>query len=65
VLKVLISLSKKKIRVGVDEKKNRPAEIPVLVGDNSKIKRTTGWKPEISIEKTLEDTLNFWRRKYT
>ncbi|MCJ7577540.1 MAG: GDP-mannose 4,6-dehydratase [candidate division Zixibacteria bacterium] len=65
VLKVLVSLSKKKIRVGVDEKKNRPAEIPVLVGDNSKIKRTTGWKPEISIEKTLEDTLNFWRRKYT
>jgi GDP-4-dehydro-6-deoxy-D-mannose reductase len=65
VLKVLIFLSKKKIRVGVDEKKNRPAEIPVLAGDNSKIKRTTGWKPEISIEKTLEDTLNFWRRKYT
>jgi GDP-4-dehydro-6-deoxy-D-mannose reductase len=65
VLKVLISLSKKKIRVRIDEKKNRPTEIPVLVGDNSKIKRATGWKPEISIEKTLEDTLNFWRRGYT
>jgi GDP-4-dehydro-6-deoxy-D-mannose reductase len=60
----LLSLSKKKINIKTDEKKNRPAEIPVLVGDNSKIKRATGWKPKISIEKTLEDTLNFWRRKH-
>jgi GDP-4-dehydro-6-deoxy-D-mannose reductase len=65
LLKNLISLSKKKIRVGMDEKKNRPAEILVLVGNNSKIKREIGWKPTISIEKTLEDTLNFWRKKYS
>jgi GDP-4-dehydro-6-deoxy-D-mannose reductase len=64
VLKVLISLSKKKIRVRMDEKRARPAEIFVLVGDNSKIERATGWKPRIPIGKTLEDTLNFWRRRY-
>jgi GDP-4-dehydro-6-deoxy-D-mannose reductase len=64
LLKILISLSKMNIRVKTDEKRNRPAEIPILKGDNSKIKRTTHWKPEISIETTLEDTLNFWRRKF-
>jgi GDP-4-dehydro-6-deoxy-D-mannose reductase len=64
VLKTLISLSKKKIREKTDEKKNRPAEIPVLAGDHSKIRRTTGWKPKIPIQTTLTDTLNFWRRKY-
>jgi len=64
VLKTLLSLSKSKIKVKTDEKKSRPAEIFVLTGDNSKIKRTTGWKPRISIETTLEDTLNFWRRRY-
>jgi len=64
VLKTLLSLSKSKIKVKTDEKKSRPAEIFVLAGDNSKIKRTTGWKPRISIETTLEDTLNFWRRRY-
>lgn len=63
VLKVLISLSKKKIKVKIDKKRNRPAEIPVLVGSNSKIRKATGWKPKISLEKTLEDTLNFWRRR--
>lgn len=65
VLNVLLSLSKKKIKVRINEKQNRPAEIPVLVGDNSKIKRATGWKPNIPIEKTLEDTLNFWKKRYS
>jgi GDP-4-dehydro-6-deoxy-D-mannose reductase len=64
VLKGLLSLSKKKIRVRMNEKMNRPAEIPVLVGENSKIKRDTGWRQKIPIEKTLQDTLNFWRRKH-
>jgi GDP-4-dehydro-6-deoxy-D-mannose reductase len=64
VLKILLSLSKKKIKVEVDEKKNRPAEIPILVGDNSKIRKATGWEPKIPLEKTLKDTLDFWREKY-
>ena len=63
VLKILLTLSKKKIGVEKDEVKNRPAEIPILMGNNSKIKKVTGWKPKIPIEKTLEDTLNFWRRR--
>ncbi|MCK4223920.1 MAG: GDP-mannose 4,6-dehydratase [candidate division Zixibacteria bacterium] len=63
VLKILLTLSKKKIKVGVDEAKNRPAEIPILVGNNAKIRKTTGWKPKIPVKKTLEDTLNFWRRR--
>jgi GDP-4-dehydro-6-deoxy-D-mannose reductase len=63
VLKILLSMSKKKIKVEVDKVKNRPAEIPILMGNNSKIKKVTGWKPKIPIEKTLGDTLNFWRRR--
>jgi GDP-4-dehydro-6-deoxy-D-mannose reductase len=64
VLKMLLSLSKKKIKVKIDEKKNRPAEIPILVGDNSKTRKTTGWKLRIPLKKTLKDTLDFWRGKY-
>lgn len=64
VLRTLLSLSKEKITVRVDEGKNRPAEIPILMGNNSKIRKATGWKLRIPIEKTLKDTLNFWRRRY-
>lgn len=61
---ILCSLSKKRISIQIDQKKNRPAEIPILYGNNSKIKKDTGWKPQIPIEKTLEDTLDYWRSKY-
>jgi GDP-4-dehydro-6-deoxy-D-mannose reductase len=63
LLNILLGLSKKKIRVKVEEKRDRPAEIPILLGSSSKIRKATGWKPEIPIGKTLEDTLNFWRAK--
>ena len=63
MLNILCSLSKKRISIQIDEKRNRPAEIPILSGNNSKIKKATGWKPKIPIEKTLEDTLTYWRGK--
>jgi GDP-4-dehydro-6-deoxy-D-mannose reductase len=64
VLKSLLALSKTKIKVEVDKNKYRPAEIPILKGNNSKIRKATGWKPQIPLEKTLKDTLDFWREKY-
>jgi GDP-4-dehydro-6-deoxy-D-mannose reductase len=63
VLNDLLRLSKKKIKVEVDKEKYRPAEIPILVGSNSKTKEATGWKPRIPLRKTLKDTLDFWREK--
>ncbi len=64
LLRTLLSLSERRIRVEVDEKKNRLADIPVLQGDDSKIRRVTGWKAKIPLKRTLEDALNFWREKH-
>ena len=64
VLTSLLALSKKRIKVEVDKDKYRPAEIPILLGDNSRTRKATGWKPRIPLEKTLKDTLDFWRDKY-
>lgn len=63
LLNKLISLSQKDIRVEVDQKKFRPTETPSIVCDNSKVTKSVGWQPEISIDKTLEDILNYWRNK--
>jgi GDP-4-dehydro-6-deoxy-D-mannose reductase len=63
MLNILLKLSRKDIEPEVDRALHRPAEIPVLLGDNSKLRKTTGWKPEITIEKTLQDTLDYWREK--
>jgi nucleoside-diphosphate-sugar epimerase len=41
----------------------RPADVTLQVPDSSKFMKATGWKPEISIEKTLQDLLQFWRKE--
>jgi len=60
---MLLGISEKKIEVKMDEKKLRPSDVSVLLGDSSKFRKETGWEPEISFEKTLKDILNYWREK--
>ncbi len=33
------------------------------IADISRVTQDTGWKPEISIEQTITDTLNYWRER--
>ena len=60
ILEILTSMSRKKIKVVKDPAKFRPADDPIFVGANTKL-RKLGWEPKIPIEKTIEDTLNYWR----
>ncbi|MFQ5722342.1 MAG: GDP-mannose 4,6-dehydratase, partial [Candidatus Aminicenantales bacterium] len=63
ILDLLLSFSREKIKVEVDKQKLRRAEIPLLVGDNRKIRQATSWKPQIILKKSLEDLLEYWRNK--
>lgn len=63
VLDYLLSQSKVKIEVKEDPERMRPSDVEILLGDNSKFVKETGWKPEITIEQTLTDLLNYWRER--
>ena len=39
----------------------RPADIPLLVCDPGRFQKATGWQPEIPLEQTLSDILEYWR----
>ena len=52
---------KKEIEIKVDKSRLRPSDVPTLLGDCSKFKKDTGWKPEIPFERTLEDIVEYWR----
>ena len=39
----------------------RPSDVPILLGDNSKFVKATGWQPTIKFEQTLADMLEYWR----
>ncbi len=63
VLEMLMELSGVRVKVEQDEARMRPSDVPILVGDNSKFRKETGWEPLIPFEQTLTDLLNFWREK--
>jgi len=63
VLDMLLKLTDKKIEVKKDPSRMRPSDVEILVGDNSKFVNKTGWKPEISFEQTLKETLEYWRER--
>jgi GDP-4-dehydro-6-deoxy-D-mannose reductase len=44
-----------------DSALGRPSENRIIVGDRTKISSLCGWKPSFSIEKTLGDTIEYWR----
>lgn len=63
ILNKFLEMSEIGIKVKVDPKKLRPSDEPIIVGDNSKIRKDCRWRPKIPIENTLEDTLNYWRKR--
>jgi len=63
VLDMLLSLSDAKIEVKQDPSRLRPSDVPRLLGDCSKFKKDTDWRPEIPFETTLRDMLAYWRQR--
>lgn len=62
ILDKLLSLSKKQIRIQVDKSRFRPSDEQELVCNRKKFTDKTGWEPTISLETTLKDTLDYWRK---
>lgn len=63
VLDTLIGLARVPVRVETDPDRFRPNDIPILVGDSSRLRAATGWRPQIPFEQTLGDLLDYWRQK--
>lgn len=61
LLEKILSMSKKKIKIEVDERKLRPLDIPIIEADICKLQKDTGWMQEYSLDRTISDTLEYWR----
>jgi len=62
IVGMLIEASRVKgIRLERQSRRVRPNDIPVMRCDASKVEKAIGWRPEIPIERTLQDLLNYWR----
>jgi GDP-4-dehydro-6-deoxy-D-mannose reductase len=63
ILDTALKLSTVEIAVERDAKRMRASDIPIIEADTTKIHGDTGWKAEIALEQTIEDTLNYWRKR--
>jgi GDP-4-dehydro-6-deoxy-D-mannose reductase len=61
VISRLIEMARVPVRIEVDPGRVRPADVPYLVGDPSRVTTETGWRPRFKLDDTLLDLLNHCR----
>ncbi|MFQ5600557.1 MAG: GDP-mannose 4,6-dehydratase [Candidatus Krumholzibacteriia bacterium] len=59
----LVAHARADVRIEPDPTRMRPADLPVLRGDPARLRASTGWEPRLSMETTLADVLEDWRRR--
>ncbi len=63
LLDILLSYSRVKIDVRVDQARYLPVDMPIVTGDATHLGEVTGWQPIIPFETTLLDVLNDCRER--
>ncbi len=61
ILAILRRLARVPVRTERDPERVRAGVPPVLSLDSSRFRARTGWAPRIPLERSLSDTLDFWR----
>lgn len=62
VVEIMLSMSKvSNIKVNTANDRLRPIDADYQMFDNSKIKSTINWKPEIKVIDMFQDLINYWR----
>jgi GDP-4-dehydro-6-deoxy-D-mannose reductase len=61
LLDILLSYTFAKIKVEADPTRMRPADVPVIYADISKLRAHTGWQPSCNFEDSLWRVLEYWR----
>jgi GDP-4-dehydro-6-deoxy-D-mannose reductase len=61
VLDGFLALASRPIEVHQSPDRVRPLDLPLLLGDASRLRALTGWHPTIPLEQSLADVLADWR----
>lgn len=59
----LLGMSAIPLEVEQDPARLRPSDVPIVVSDCTKIRKQTGWRPQIPIEQSLRAVLEYWRKR--
>ncbi len=57
----MLARARRPITIKIDPARYRPNDLPVLVGDATRLQTELGWRPQFTIDQTLDDLLAYWR----
>jgi GDP-4-dehydro-6-deoxy-D-mannose reductase len=63
MLDILLSMAKVDVEVRPVAERMRPSDVELLLCDPTKFRARTDWQPEITFDRTLADTLDYWRAR--
>ena len=63
IIEILRELTTIKFDLYEDPNLIRPTDEPIIYGDSACFKEKTGWQQKIDIRTTINDMLNYWRKK--
>ena len=63
LLDMYLDLARIPLEVRVDPARLRPADEPILLGDNRKLRADTGWQPQVPLAESLRRILDYWRAR--
>ncbi|MEP7002923.1 MAG: GDP-mannose 4,6-dehydratase [Chloroflexota bacterium] len=61
ILEILVGLARVPVKTELDPKRVRPGDPTVLALDTSAFRARTGWVPQVPLERSLADLLDYWR----
>jgi GDP-4-dehydro-6-deoxy-D-mannose reductase len=61
VLERLLGMSHVPIELHVDASRLRPNDMPLSLGNPARVEREVGWRPEIDLDRSLTDLMEYWR----
>ena len=65
IIRMFESAAGRKVTIATEESRVRRNDVPLICGDPTKVRETTGWQPQISLPKTIADLLDYWRSQLT
>lgn len=63
IVERFLALAARLIEVRVTADRVRPVDLPLLLGDASRLRALSGWVPRIPLEQSLADVLGDWRHR--
>jgi GDP-4-dehydro-6-deoxy-D-mannose reductase len=63
IVELFRGISEVKVSLEREPSRVRPGDTAEVCGDPSKLYADTGWKPEIPLQQTIRDLLDYWRSR--